>query len=141
MSDAVDEKKEQAILQPTRRPLSDERIGKTLKFKILVNAGEGELREVGGYIHTGEYEDGSLGEIFIKMGKAGESEAVFDDCATILSIALQHGVPLEVMLDKLRYRKYMPGGNVVGVEGVRTCTSPLDLATQWLLIKYGRKDS
>lgn len=124
-----------------RRPLPGDRVGKTMAFKILEHVSEGLEREVKGYIQTGEYPDGQLGEVFIKVGKPGNSYASYDDWATTLSIAIQYGVPLEVLLSKVTFRQYEPSGRVVGVPGILKCTSPIDLTARWLLARYGSKEN
>jgi len=123
-----------------RKKLPVTRVGSTLKFKILVNVSEGESTEVKGYVTTGEYEDGSLGEIFVKIGKPGSSEAIYDEWATAVSIALQYGAPVDVLLDKHLNTRFEPSGRVVGVPGVTKCTSPLDLVARFLMNKYAKKE-
>jgi ribonucleoside-diphosphate reductase alpha chain len=119
-----------------RKRLPETRSGTTLKFKIVAKDGDDATKEVKGYIQTGEYEDGTLGEIFVKIGKAGSSEAVFDEWATAASIALQYGAPVSVILGKHAYTQFEPSGAVIGVPGITRCTSPLDLIARFLISKY-----
>jgi ribonucleoside-diphosphate reductase alpha chain len=64
-----------------------------------------------GYIHTGFYEDGKLGEIFIRMAKEGSTvSGLMDTIATLTSIALQYGVPLEALVNKFSHVRFEPSG-------------------------------
>ncbi|TMA79147.1 MAG: vitamin B12-dependent ribonucleotide reductase, partial [Deltaproteobacteria bacterium] len=64
-----------------------------------------------GYIHVGFYEDGSPGEIFIKMAKEGSTiSGLMDTIATLTSMALQYGVPLEVLVNKFGHVRFEPSG-------------------------------
>ena len=64
-----------------------------------------------GYIHTGFYEDGKVGEIFIKMAKEGSTiSGLMDTIATLTSIALQYGVPLEALVGKFSHVRFEPAG-------------------------------
>jgi ribonucleoside-diphosphate reductase alpha chain len=64
-----------------------------------------------GYIHVGFYEDGSPGEIFIKMAKEGSTiSGLMDTIATLTSMALQYGVPLHVLVDKFSHLRFEPSG-------------------------------
>jgi ribonucleoside-diphosphate reductase alpha chain len=64
-----------------------------------------------GYIHTGFYEDGSVGEIFIRMNKEGSTiSGLMDTVATLTSIALQYGVPLEALVNKFSHVRFEPSG-------------------------------
>jgi len=64
-----------------------------------------------GYIHTGFYEDGSIGEIFIRMAKEGSTvSGLMDTIATLTSIALQYGVPLEALVNKFSHVRFEPSG-------------------------------
>ncbi len=120
----------------SRKKLPDDRTGVITKFKIHVHVAEGESREVKGYIRTGEYPDGRLGEVFVSVGKPGSSDALLDEWAKIFSIALQYGVPLKVMLDKHIGTSFGDAGMVVDVPGITRCTSVLDLVCRWITLKY-----
>lgn len=109
------------------------RPGVTLHFTITDSAG----RETDGYLTTGEYADGRLGEVFVKTGKAGSSAAMLDQWAIGVSMAIQYGAPLSVLLGKHVGTLFEPAGAVEGVEGIRRCTSPLDLICRYLLRRYG----
>ena len=84
-----------------RLSLPVDRNGKTIKVVI-------KGKNV--YLTTGEYEDGTLGEIFIKIGKQGEENAVYDMAAIAISLGLQYGVPLEVFVNKLEHQRMESGG-------------------------------
>ncbi len=89
-------------IQPIRKRLPLERDSITHKFEI----GNHE-----GYITIGKYEDGTPGEIFIKMAKEGSTvSGLMDTIATLTSIALQYGVPTETLVDKFAHTKFDPGG-------------------------------
>ena len=114
--------------KPAKRyPLPQERSGKIKKFRI---------NSVKGYILTGEYPDGSLGEIFVKIAKEGSTLAgLFDTVALLISIALQHGVPLELIVDRLRGSRFEPAG-FTGEEEIPMATSPIDYLARYLELSY-----
>jgi ribonucleoside-diphosphate reductase alpha chain len=92
----------------------------------------GHVREafVGGhkvYLRTGEYEDGTLGEIFIDMYKEGASfKGLLNTFAVLASKALQYGVPLEELVDSFTFTRFEPAGMVQGHEAIKNATSILD---------------
>jgi len=92
----------------------------------------GEIREavVAGhkiFLRTGEYEDGSLGEIFIDMYKEGASfRGLLNSFAILASKALQYGVPLEELVDTFTFTRFEPAGMVQGHEAIKNATSILD---------------
>ena len=102
---AVNESAGSACSEPTRavrRHLPDERRALTHHFSI---AGQE------GYLTVGVYEDGLPGEIFITMAKQGSTiSGLMDAFATVVSLALQHGVPLRVLCDKLSHMRFEPSG-------------------------------
>ena len=107
----------------------------------------GWLREatVGGhkiYLRTGEYEDGSVGEIFIDMYKEGASFKGLMNCFCVLaSKALQYGVPLEELVDTFTFTRFEPAGSVQGHEAIKNATSILDYVFRALGYEYlGRQD-
>ena len=64
-----------------------------------------------GYLHVGLYPDGEVGEIFINMAKEGSTlSGIMDAFATVVSISLQHGVPLAILIDKMAHTRYEPSG-------------------------------
>jgi ribonucleoside-diphosphate reductase alpha chain len=88
--------------RPVRRKLPDERQAVTHKFSIAGHEG---------YLTIGLYEDGSPGEIFLKMAKEGSTiSGLMDTIATMTSIALQYGVPLKALVDKFSHTRFEPAG-------------------------------
>jgi len=125
-----------------RERLPDTREGATQKFKIIARALDGSgTYEVKGFVQTGEFADGRLGEVFVKIGKPGGSDAVYDGWATSTSIALQHGATADELMQKFVGTRFEPSGAVQDVAGILRCTSPLDLVARWILAKYGKKES
>jgi hypothetical protein len=124
-----------------REKLPNDRKGTTLHFTILERfekpTGEIGVREVKGYLTTGEYEDGRLGEVFFKLGKPGSSEALLDQLGVASSMALQYGCGVDELFGKYVNTRFEPSGAVLGVGGVQRCTSVLDLAARWLIARYG----
>lgn len=79
------------------------------------------------YLRTGEYEDGTLGEIFIDMYKEGASFKGLLNCFAVLaSKALQYGVPVEELVDSFAFTRFEPAGFVQGHEAIKNATSILD---------------
>lgn len=94
------------------------------------------------HLHTGEFPDGSLGEIFINSAKDGESFRALLNCFAIaVSLGLQHGVPLDAYVRAFVFTKFEPRGIVRGPAEVRIASSPLDYIFRVLAIQYlGRHD-
>lgn len=94
------------------------------------------------YLHTGEYDDGELGEIFIDMHKEGAAfRSLMNNFAVAVSLGLQHGVPLEKFVDAFVYTRFEPAGPVTGNDSVRSATSILDYVFRELGISYlGRQE-
>jgi ribonucleoside-diphosphate reductase alpha chain len=94
------------------------------------------------YLHTGEYEDGELGEIFLDMHKEGAAfRSLMNNFAVSISIGLQYGVPLEEFVDAFVFTRFEPAGEVVGNEAIRSATSILDYIFRELGVSYlGRDD-
>ena len=89
------------------------------------------------YLRTGEYEDGSLGEIFIDMYKEGASfRGLINSFAILTSKALQYGIPLNDLVNTFEFTKFEPSGIVQGHEEVKTATSVLDYIFKSLKIDY-----
>jgi len=117
----------------TRRKLPDRRKGYIQKAAV------------GGhkvYLHTGEYDDGELGEIFIDMHKEGAAfRSLMNNFAISVSLGLQHGVPLEEFVDAFVFTRFEPAGPVTGNDTVKSATSILDYIFRELGISYlGRSD-
>jgi len=96
------EEQPQAAAQPVRRRLPTDCASFRHKFEIAGHEG---------YIHVGFYEDGQPGEIFIKMAKEGSTiSGLMDTIATLTSLALQYGVPLEALVRKFEHVRFEPSG-------------------------------
>jgi hypothetical protein len=89
------------------------------------------------YLRTGEYEDGSLGEIFIDMHKEGAAfRAMMNNFAIAVSVGLQYGVPLEEFVDAFTFTKFEPAGMVQGNDAIKNATSILDYIFRELAVSY-----
>jgi ribonucleoside-diphosphate reductase alpha chain len=117
----------------TRRKMPDRRKGYIQKAAV------------GGhkvYLHTGEYDDGELGEIFIDMHKEGAAfRSLMNNFAIAISIGLQYGVPLDEFVDAFVFTRFEPAGPVTGNDTVKSATSILDYIFRELGVSYlGRRD-
>ncbi len=119
------------IIQRTigkRRRLPDRRAGYTQKARI----GNHKM-----YLRTGEYEDGTLGEIFLDMHKEGAAFRSMTNCFAIaVSLGLQHGVPLEEFMDAFLFTRFEPNGVVQGNPHIKMSTSIIDYIFRELAITY-----
>ncbi|MEO0831060.1 MAG: vitamin B12-dependent ribonucleotide reductase, partial [Pseudomonadota bacterium] len=89
------------------------------------------------YLRTGEYSDGSLGEIFIDMHKEGAGfRAMMNNFAIAVSVGLQYGVPLEEFVDAFTFTRFEPAGMVQGNETIKNATSILDYIFRELAVSY-----
>jgi ribonucleoside-diphosphate reductase alpha chain len=116
-----------------RRRLPDRRAGYTQKARV----GNHKI-----YLRTGEYEDGTLGEIFVDMHKEGAAFRSMTNCFAIaISLGLQHGVPLDEFVDAFVFTRFEPNGMVVGNPHIKMTTSIIDYIFRELAITYlGRHD-
>jgi ribonucleoside-diphosphate reductase alpha chain len=108
-------------------------------------AGYTQKAVVGGhkiYLRTGEYEDGSLGEIFLDMHKEGAAFRSLMNCFAIaVSLGLQHGVPLDEFADAFVFTRFEPNGMVQGHDQIKMVTSVIDYVFRELAISYlGREE-
>ena len=94
------------------------------------------------YLHTGEYSDGKIGEIFIDTNKEGELvKAMMNNFAIAISLGLQYGVPLDEYVDAFIDTKFEPSGNVEGNDRILSASSILDYVFRELAISYlGKED-
>ena len=93
------------------------------------------------YLHTGEYDDGKIGEIFIDTNKEGELvKAMMNNFAIAISLGLQYGVPLDEYVDAFIDTKFEPSGNVVGNDRIISASSILDYVFRELAISYLGKE-
>ena len=94
------------------------------------------------YLHTGEYDDGKVGEIFIDMNKEGELvKALMNNFAIAISLGLQYGVPLDEFVDAFIETKFEPSGEIKGNDRILNASAILDYIFRELAISYlGRED-
>ena len=94
------------------------------------------------YLHTGEYDDGKIGEIFIDTNKEGELvKAMMNNFAIAISLGLQYGVPLDEYVDAFIDTKFEPSGKVFGNDRILSASSILDYVFRELAISYlGKED-
>lgn len=94
------------------------------------------------YLHTGEFDDGDLGEIFIDMHKEGAAfRSLMNNFAIAISIGLQYGVPLDEYVDAFVFTRFEPAGAVTGNDKITKATSILDYIFRELAVSYlGRED-
>jgi ribonucleoside-diphosphate reductase alpha chain len=117
--------------RPMRRKLPDERQAMTHKFSIAGHEG---------YLTVGVYEDGSPGEIFLKMAKEGSTiSGLMDTIATMTSMSLQYGVPLKALVDKFSHTRFEPAGFTNNRE-IPIAKSITDYVFRWLGNRYLRDD-
>jgi ribonucleoside-diphosphate reductase alpha chain len=118
---------------PERRRLPSKRHGLTQEAKV----GGNKI-----FLRTGEYQDGTLGEIFIDMHKEGAAlRSVMNCFAMLVSIALQYGVPLEMLVEQFVFTRFEPQGPVQGHDRVKFATSVIDYVFRALGVEYlGRDD-
>jgi ribonucleoside-diphosphate reductase alpha chain len=134
----VAEKIVERIVERVERQRERERLPNRRKSYI-------QKASVGGhkvYLHTGEYEDGRLGEIFIDMHKEGAAfRSLMNNFAIAISLGLQYGVPLEEYVEAFTFTRFEPAGLVQGNDAIKNATSILDYVFRELAISYlGRHD-
>jgi ribonucleoside-diphosphate reductase alpha chain len=113
--------------RPVRRKLPSVRNAMTHKFSIGGHEG---------YITVGMYDDGQPGEIFLVMAKEGSAiSGLMDSFATAVSLALQYGVPLRVLIDKFSHVRFEPSGHT-GNPAVPIAKSIIDYIFRWLASKF-----
>jgi len=126
------DRKKMASVRGLRKPLPNRRMGYTQKAKI------------GGhsiFIRTGEFEDGSLGEIFLDMQKEGSAfRSLLNSFAITVSLGLQYGVPLEEYVDAFTFSRFEPNGMVQGHDYVKMATSVIDYVFRDLAISYLKRN-
>ena len=93
------------------------------------------------YLHTGEYEDGKIGEIFIDTSKEGELvKALMNNFAIAVSLGLQYGVPLDEFINAFIGTKFEPSGKVYGNDRILSASSILDYIFRELAISYQNRE-
>jgi ribonucleoside-diphosphate reductase alpha chain len=126
--------RDKAVVPPmsVRRRLPDERRSVTHKFSVGGHEG---------YMHVGLYDSGEPGEIFIRMAKEGSTiSGLMDSFATAVSLALQHGVPLRLLVDKFSRMRFEPSG-FTGNPVIPRATSVMDYLFRWLGAKFVKDES
>ena len=119
-----------------------ERVVEVRKREKLPNRRKGYTQKavVGGhkvYLRTGEFDDGSLGEIFIDMHKEGAAfRAMMNNFAIAVSLGLQYGVPLDEYVEAFTFTKFEPAGIVMGNDAIKNATSILDYVFRELAVSY-----
>src|SRR5882762_1714585 len=120
------------LLASSRRRLPAKRHGLTQEAKV----GGNKI-----FLRTGEYEDGTLGEIFIDMHKEGAAlRSVMNCFAMLVSIALQYGVPLETLVEQFVFTRFEPQGPVQGHDRVKFATSVIDYVFRAVGVEYLNRD-
>jgi ribonucleoside-diphosphate reductase alpha chain len=131
LSTSLEKKEEKPKAQPARRRLPDERVSITHKFSIAGHEG---------YITVGMFEDGAPGELFVTMSKEGSTiSGMMDSFATAISISLQYGVPLKVLVDKFSHARYEPSGFTNNPD-IPIAKSISDYIFRWLSKKFMTND-
>ena len=127
------EKQVVVVERPRRRPLPAKRRGITYEGRV----GGQKI-----YLRTGEYEDGTLGEIFVDVAKEGAAFRSLMNCFAIaVSKGLQYGVPLEEFVDTFTFQRFEPQGMVEGHPNIKMATSIIDYIFRVLGYEYlGRTD-
>jgi ribonucleoside-diphosphate reductase alpha chain len=109
--------------EPVRRRMPETRVSLTHKFEIAGHKG---------YLTVGLFEDGEPGELFIQMNKEGSTiGGLMDSVATLTSISLQYGVPLEQLVKKFAFQRFEPSGFTKNPD-IRQATSITDYVFRWL---------
>ena len=118
---------EAQAIKPLRKRLPETRIAKTHKFEIAGHEG---------YLTVGLFDDGAPGELFITMAKEGSTiGGLMDSIATLTSISLQHGVPLQTLVKKFSHQRFEPSGFTKNPD-IRKCDSIIDYVFRWLAIEF-----
>jgi len=150
---SVGELTPEMVLEAAKRILSESpdtkfkrQLSNIVEKKRLPNRRNGFTQKgrVGGqtiFVRTGEYDDGTLGEIFIDMHKEGASFRSLMNCFSIaVSVGLQYGVPLEEFVDKFAFTRFEPSGMVEGHPNVKNATSIVDYIFRLLGFEYLRRE-
>lgn len=119
------------LIAPARRHLADERKSITHKFVL-----EGPSGNHKGYVIVGMFDDGTPGELFIRVNKKGSTTQGFaDSWAILFSTALQYGVPLEALVAKFKDVRFEPSGRTYN-EKVPEAASIVDYVCRWLETQF-----
>ena len=130
-SKAAEKTKEAVVFKPFRRRLPEEREAIIHKFSIAQNEG---------YLMVGLYDDNTPGEIFVVMSKEGSTiSGLMDAFSTSISLALQYGVPLKVLVNKFTHTRFEPAG-ITTNQDIRFAKSVVDYIFRWLGLKFLPKE-
>jgi hypothetical protein len=130
-----------------KEKLPDDRQGSTLHFKILSRGeeradGSSEVKEVDGYLTMNTCPDGkTLRELFVRVGKAGASDALLDEWAKQASNRLQEGASVDEVFRTHVGTRFGDSGAVKCVRGISSCTSVLDLISRVVIARFGAKEA
>jgi len=106
-------------------------VGKETECPLCGGTG---VREVDGYLTCNTYPDGRLAEVFLRIGKTGAEEAMYDEWAKLASLAIQYGIPVEAICKLHKATRFEPAGATKN-EQIKRTTSVLDYCARYL---YGR---
>ena len=147
LAEDLNAEEDRAITQASLGADSFDETGKPARRTRLPDRRKGYIQKstVGGhkvYLHTGEFADGALGEIFIDMHKEGAAfRSLMNNFAIAVSLGLQYGVPLDEYVDAFVFTRFEPAGEVTGNDRITKATSILDYIFRELAISYlGRAD-
>jgi ribonucleoside-diphosphate reductase alpha chain len=137
----------QAILNKSSDTTFKNRLAGVVARKALPGKRDGFTQKavIGGqtiFVRTGQYEDGTLGEIFVDLHKEGATLRSLMNCFSIaVSLGLQYGVPLDEFVEKFTFTRFEPAGMVVGHDNIKNSTSIVDYIFRMLGFEYmGRED-
>ena len=120
------------MTQDKRDRLPSTRPGITHKFVIRYKDEHDKLRELEGFLTANQYDDGRVGELFITVDKEGTTiGGLCDVIGVLISVALQSGVPLEKLCEKMEYTRYEPSGSTYNKD-IPFAKSLTDYISQWL---------
>jgi ribonucleoside-diphosphate reductase alpha chain len=131
LNTSMKESKQAEASKPVRRRLPDERQSITHKFSVAGHDG---------YLTVGMYDDGTPGEIFVRMAKQGSVvSGLMDTVATAISVSLQYGVPLKVLVDKFSHSRFEPSGFTNNPQ-IPIAKSIVDYIFRWLGYKFMKSE-
>ena len=132
LNTSLKEAKQAEASKPVRRRLPDERQSITHKFSVAGHDG---------YLTVGMYDDGTPGEIFVRMAKQGSVvSGLMDTVATAISVSLQYGVPLKVLVDKFSHSRFEPSGFTNNPQ-IPIAKSIVDYIFRWLGHKFMKSEA
>lgn len=129
--EVVQEPTPSVVPEPFRKRMPTDRKGRTHKFCV---------HDAEGYLTYNEFEDGALGEFFLRISKQGSTVSGFADSFAIsCSLALQYGVPLAVLVEKFAHQRFIPDG-LTGNPNIPMAKSIIDYVFRYLALKYLPKE-